>query len=179
MAELRTMARPYARAAFACANEHNELPLWRDGLSALARIAEEPGLRSALHGPRRLSERVCEDALEALGEQRANERVRNFLRMLAARRRLALLSEISRLFDGYAIEADGRVRVEVTSARALDAAERGRVEDALGKRLGRKVQASYEEDGAMLAGLLVRVGDRIIDGTLKSRLERLSAALNT
>lgn len=179
MAELRTMARPYARAAFACATENDELSLWREALGALARISEEPGLRPALRGPRRLSERVCEDALQALGEERANERVRNFLRMLAVRRRLPLLSEIARLFDAYAIDADGRVRVEVTSARALDAAERDRVEKALAGRLGRKVQASYDEDATALAGLLVRVGDRVMDGTLKSRLERLSAAMNT
>ena len=179
MAELRTMARPYARAAFAAAKERDEIALWRGALADLAAVVGRDDLRAALRGPKRLSVRVADEAVKALSErgERVNERINNFMRMLAERRRLPLLGEISRLFETYEADAAGRLRARVTGARAFDADKRAEIEAALKERMGSDVEAIYDEDKTLLAGVLVRVGDRIIDGTLKFRLERLAAEL--
>ena len=173
------MARPYARAAFASACAHNETEAWRNALAALSALALAPGLRAVLHGPKRLSSRIADESLDALGlqDESVNERIRNFVRLLATRRRLPLLAEISRLFASYEADAAGREQVKVTTARALDKKARAKLEDVLRRRLGRAVDATYDEDETLMAGALVRAGDRVMDNSLKSRLEGLTAAL--
>lgn len=176
MSELRTLARPYARAAFAVAEKHGDIEAWRAVLSALSSLASEPRLRGVLRGPRRGSARLAEEVLNAFGGE-VNDRIRNFVRLVALRQRLPLLAEIRRLFAEYEAEAAGRDMVKVVTARALNAEAREKMAAILSQRRGREVDVTYAEDEDLLAGVLVRVGDRVTDSSLKSRLQGLTAAL--
>ena len=170
------MARPYARAAFASAREHKDTDTWRSVLAVLAQVVEQPSLRPALHGPRRFSMEIADEMLDAIGEA-ANERVGHFVRLLANRQRLNLLSEINTLFAAYEASAEGREQIEVVSARTLSDDERKTLTDIVRKRLGREVEATYIEDKTLMSGTLIRMGDRVLDNSTKTLLERLAAEL--
>ncbi|HHQ42768.1 MAG TPA: F0F1 ATP synthase subunit delta [Chromatiales bacterium] len=176
MAETAAIARPYARAAFAVAQAHGEVESWSRLLAFAAAAVRDPTLRAVLDSPRltraraaELMERVCADVLTPRG--------RNFLRLLAERRRLALLPEIAERFERLRAEAEGTVRAEVVSARPLDEAARARLAEALARRLGRRVELETRVDPALLAGAVVRAGDVVIDGSARARLRRLAERL--
>ena len=175
MAEPKTIARPYARAAFASAREHDEIDLWQQTLGTLGPLPEEPSLRASLHGPLWIGRRVAKETLAALGCK--NERLEHFITQLAEARRLPLLNHIHRLFEQYVAEARGHIQAEIRSARPLGEEEKTTLCTALEKRLGKSVDATYRTDDTLLSGAIVRVGDLVMDGTLKSCLSRLADTL--
>jgi F-type H+-transporting ATPase subunit delta len=101
----------------------------------------------------------------------------NFVRILALNRRLGYLPEIAALFDTLKDEAEGVADVTLTSAAALDEAQRRKVAAALEQRLHRKVRLHCEIDPALIGGALLRSGDLVIDGSLRARLERIAYEL--
>ena len=115
---------------------------------------------------------VDEIAAVPLGERGAN-----FVRMLADNHRLGYLPEIAELFDTLKDDAEGMVDVTVTSAAPLDEAQRGQISAALERRLRRKVRLHCETDPALIGGAVLRAGDLVIDGSLRTRLERIAYEL--
>ena len=102
---------------------------------------------------------------------------RRLLDTLAENKRLGYLPEIARLFDQMKDEAEGVVDVQITSASAMAADEQQKLQLALERRFGRKVRVHAEVDPQLLAGAIVRAGDLTIDGSYRSRLERLAYEL--
>jgi len=119
-----------------------------------------------------LAQLVGDIAASPLGEQGAN-----FVRTLADNHRLGYLPEIAELFGTFKDDAEGVADVTVTSAAALDAAQRDRIAAALERRLKRKVRLHYETDPALLGGAILRSGDLVIDGSLRTRLNRIAYEL--
>ena len=103
--------------------------------------------------------------------------VANFVRTLAANGRLGFLPEIATLFDTFKDEAQGTTDVTVTSATTLDAAQQAKLAAALEKRLKRKVRLHCDTDPALIGGAVLRAGDLVIDGSLRTRLERIAYEL--
>jgi F-type H+-transporting ATPase subunit delta len=176
VAERATVARPYARAAFAYAQGAKDLASWSRLLGAAAVGAADPRVRRLLANPHVTGTELV-DLLGGLSKQAAAEAGRNFLRVLAANRRLALLPEIAAQFERLRAEVEGVVNVEVTAAREIAPAQSKRLAAALEKRLGRVVRMHTKIDGNLIGGAIVRAGDLVIDGSLKGRLERLDSAL--
>jgi len=107
----------------------------------------------------------------------ASRTLRNFLWVVVDRGRTRLLPEIQIAFDKRLDERRGIVRAEVSSAHELAAQEKAELAAALTKLTGRKVEAQYRLDPALLAGTVVRVGSTIYDGSVRTQLERLRERL--
>ena len=178
MSELVTAARPYARAAFEFADEHDAVAPWSRALSALAAIATDDTVARLTRDPRLPTARVADLINDALGDVLGappSHHVRNFVRLLAENRRLALAAPLAELFEEYRAAAEQRVGAEIVSAFALDQARQDSIREALSRRMGKDVVVTCRVDASLLAGAVVRVGDWVIDGSLKSSLARLAA----
>jgi F-type H+-transporting ATPase subunit delta len=176
MADRLTIARPYARAAFEEARQNGGLAPWSQALQAAALVVKDPRVASLLDNPRvtpaELAQLVDEIAAVPLGEHGAN-----FVRTLADNRRLRYLPEIAVLFDILKDDAEGVADVMVISAAALDEAQRRKISAALERRLRRKVRLHCQTDPALIGGAVLRAGDLVIDGSVRTRLERITYEL--
>ncbi len=173
MSQALTLARPYARAAFAIAREGNALPAWSDALAFAARVAADPTVAALLGNPGLIQA----DATTLLAPEGADATFGNFLGLLFENRRLPLLPEIAGMFDELRFEAERVVKAKVTSAVAMPAAELDTIKAALKKRFGRDVEVETAVDESLIGGAVIDAGDVVIDGSLKGKLGRLQAAL--
>lgn len=168
-----TLARPYARAAFAVAREQAALPAWSEALAFAARVAADPRVTALLGDPRL----TAEAAVTLLAPAPTVPNFDAFLRLLFENHRLPLLPEISGLYDALRFEAERIVKAKVTSAEVLPAAEIETLKAALRRRFGREVEVEAAVDAALIGGVLIDAGDVVIDGSLRGRLARLHDAL--
>jgi F-type H+-transporting ATPase subunit delta len=173
MSQALTLARPYARAAFAIARDERDFPAWSQALAFAARVAADPRV-AALLGDPRLSHA---EAVVLLSPEAARESFARFLTLLADNRRLALLPEIAGLYEELRAEAERVVKATVTSAAELPAGELDKIKAALRQRFGREVDVETAVDESLIGGAVIDAGDVVIDGSLKGKLERLQAAL--
>lgn len=174
MSQALTLARPYARAAFALARDQARLPQWSQLFAFSAMAVAQPAVQSVLGDPR-LSANDLVELLQPMGEY--DPTFRRFLETLAENRRLALLPEIAGLFDELRAEAERVVKATVTSAQALDDGELAKLRESLKRRFGREVEISTAIDAALIGGAVIDAGDVVIDGSLRTKLARLGAAL--
>ena len=183
MSQALTLARPYARAAYAIARDHRAAAQWSDALGFAARIAAEPRVQSLLGHPQlERSDAVALLSPPAAGNAGApdlfsNDLFGNFLAMLADNRRLPLLPEIAGLFEQLRADAERIVKARITSAAALPVAEVDSIKAALKRRFGRDVELETAIDESLIGGAVIDAGDVVIDGSLKSKLSRLQSAL--
>lgn len=175
MSQALTLARPYARAAYAIAREAGAAAQWSDALAFASRVAADPRVNALLGHPR--LERADAVALLAPPAGRVSEAFGNFLALLADNRRLPLLPEIAGLFDELRAEAERVVKAKITSAAALPSAELDTIKAALKRRFGRDVEVETAVDDSLIGGAIIDAGDVVIDGSLKSKLARLQTAL--
>ncbi|WP_282272810.1 F0F1 ATP synthase subunit delta [Stenotrophomonas sp. PS02298] len=173
MSQTLTLARPYARAAFAIAREEGKFAPWSDALAFSARVAADPRVSALLSNPQ-LSRG---DAVALLTPDATSETYGRFLSLLAEGRRLQQLPEISGLFEQLRAEAEHVVKATVTSAAELSGEELDKIKAALRKRFGRDVEVSTAVDASLIGGAVIDAGDVVIDGSLKGKLSRLQTAL--
>ena len=175
MSESITLARPYARAVFAIARERSRLPQWSSMLGFAAQAVAEPSVQALLGDPR-LDAQVLAGVLAPTGEADAD--FTQFLAVLADNGRLALLPEISGLYDAQRAEAEHVVKARITSASPLVASELATLTAA-----GQIVTTTAANgqtaavDAALIGGAVIDAGDVVIDGSLRTKLARLGAAL--
>jgi F-type H+-transporting ATPase subunit delta len=176
MADRITTARPYARAAFEEAQQHQQLGPWSESLQSAASVVRDPRVQGLLGNPHVTPEQLAQLVGGIAGPQ-LGEHGMNFVRTLAQNGRLAYLPEISALFDSFKDQAEGVADVTVTSAAQLDPAHQQRIASALEQRLKRKVRLHCQIDADLIGGAIVRAGDLVIDGSLRSRLQRIAYEL--
>jgi F-type H+-transporting ATPase subunit delta len=174
MAEKVTLARPYAKAAFELAREHQAFEHWSQMLAAAAATVADERVVKLLSSPRVKPGDLVE-LIAAASD--ADERGRNFLGTLAHNRRLGVLPEIAAMYEELRAEVENVTDVHVTSAVQLDEAQRRRLATALKQRLKREVRLHCAVDAALIGGAIVRAGDFVIDGSLRARLERLATQM--
>ncbi|MDH3514412.1 MAG: F0F1 ATP synthase subunit delta [Gammaproteobacteria bacterium] len=177
MAERRTTARPYAEAAFALARDARRLKPWSDMLALLATVAGDAALQRLLDDPRLPRERLAGLIID-IGGGHLDAAGRNFVRLLAENRRLALLPEIVELYEALRAEAEAVIEADVTSAYALSETEQEKIRAALRRRLGREVRITTYVDASLLGGIVIRAGDLVIDGSVRGRIAALATHLN-
>ncbi len=178
MAELSTIARPYAKAAFEYARDSKQLSQWAEQLATASAVAADKGLQAALNDPALTAERQAAILSDVCGDE-LGAQARNFIGVLAANKRLSLLPEIFLLFTQYKANQEKSVDVEVVSAFDLDEVTRNRLAEVLGKKLERQVKVSTTTDRSLLGGVLIRAGDLVIDGSVRGRLNKLAAVINS
>ena len=176
MSSLTTLARPYAKAAFALAHGEQALARWDDMLGLAAAIAADETMAELLDSPQ-VSSADAARMIAAAAAETIDDRFRGFLTVLGANGRLPLLPEIARLFRQLRAEAEKRLRVRVVSAIPLDEEQSTRMRDALARRFDCEVELENEIDEAVIGGAVVYAGDEVIDGSLRGRLQQLSSSL--
>lgn len=173
MSQALTLARPYARAAFALAKDEGNFAAWSNALGFAAQVAADPRAAALLLNPQ-LSQA---DAVSLLLADGAGESAARFLGVLAENRRLPQLPEIAGLYEELRAEAERVVKAKVTSAATLPAGELDTIKAALKKRFGREVEVETAVDASLIGGAVIDAGDVVIDGSLKGKLDRLQTAL--
>lgn len=176
MAELRTLARPYARAAFEYADAAGELDQWLTELSLVAAVVSDERVQAMLANPALTTAEQAQRFIDLCGDELGDSR-RRYVQVLAENRRLALAPEILALFSQLKAQREQSVEVEVISAYELPESVRDRIAAALGKRLDREVVVTSETDSSLIGGVLIRAGDLVIDGSVRGRLSKLAEAL--
>ena len=176
MAEAMTIARPYANAIFAIAEEKNELKSWSDLLATFSQCVADAKMQSIIISPVVSAEQVINVFADIAGEVSAE--AQNILAILAKSSRLGLLSEITILFEQLREESEQVMMADVISARALTAEQKKIIAVALGVRLGRDVTLNVNVDESLLGGAIIRADDLIIDGSALGKLNRLANVLS-
>jgi len=169
-----TLARPYARAVFSMAHEQQRLSQWSSMLGFSARVVADPQVQALLSNPT-VSAQALVDLVVPQGD--VDPLFTQFLSVLAENRRLAVLPEIAGLFDTMRADAEKLVKAKITSATPLSDAEVASLRASLVKRFGREVEVSTAIDASLIGGAVIDAGDVVIDGSLKTKLARLGAAL--
>jgi F-type H+-transporting ATPase subunit delta len=176
MAERITIARPYAKAAFAQARAGKRLEAWSAVLQLAAAIAADARVKSLYGNPHVTPEQLVELFNGTAGDAFDGD-ARNFIATLAANRRLAFLPEIAATFERLRADHERTVEVTVTSAVALSAEQRERMTAALSRRMNREVHLHCELDPTLLGGAVLRAEDLVIDGSLAGGLVQLAASV--
>lgn len=177
MAELTTLARPYARAAFEFARAAKALQSWSDAITAAATVSMQDGIKVLLSSPSLTTEQKGSTFVDVCGES-LDAKQQNFIKVLAENNRLDLLPEVQKLFELYKANQEKSVDVDVQTAYELTPELEQKLIAALTKKLDREVTLQTSVDKNLLGGALVRAGDTVIDGSIRGRLSKLGDALS-
>lgn len=176
MAELATIARPYAEALFQVASRQ-DAKAWGEQLAALAQVAQDNQLRQFADDPKVDTEQVFQ-VMVAAAKQPLLPGVQNFLREAIANGRLAALPAMVQQFHDLANAASGVADAHIHSPYPIEPAQLAEVVATLEKRFGRKLQAQVVLEPGLIGGIRVVVGDEVLDTSVKARLERMKVALS-
>ena len=176
MAEIATLARPYAEASFRTALEANDLAGWSAGLSLAGAIAADPQMADVLGSPRFTRAQKLE-LFFGVGGDRLSAPVRNLVTILVEGARASLLPEIAAQFDALKRDHESVLKVRIVSARPLADAERDDLVAELARKYARKVEATVEVDATLIGGARVHVGDEVIHASMRDALAQMAVAL--
>ncbi|MFZ2313556.1 MAG: F0F1 ATP synthase subunit delta [Methylobacter sp.] len=176
MSELATLARPYASAVFKRAKETNSTEKWSKSLAFMSAVLSDAEISVLVDNPKVSNERLSALMLDICQGQ-VDEEGANFLKLLVQNNRLTLAAAISKIFEEYKAESEGYVDVEVTTAYAFSKEEKQGFTSALEKKLSKKVHMNVTVDKSLIGGVLVRAGDRVIDGSIRGQLQQLAKRL--
>ncbi len=177
MSDLTTIARPYAKAAFDFAVEHSALPQWSEMLMFASEVANHESMQNILDSGFS-SEKLSEIWLAVCGEQ-LDVHGQNFIKIMAENGRLIALPETLQLFLALKREYEKIVNVEVISAVALSEEQCTAIEEKLIVRLKRNVKLDCRVDETLIAGVVIRAEDLVIDTSVRGKLKRLSDTLQS
>lgn len=177
MAELATLARPYANAAYELAKQADRIDTWSASLGALVAAAETDEVQALIGSPVITQVQKAHTLNELLADANATEEVRRFVSVLAENQRLDLIADIATQFEARRAE-DGKILdVTITAARPIGDADRAMFEAALKKRFEREVTITVETDPSLLGGAFIRAGDTVVDGSVRGKLAKMQEAL--
>lgn len=185
MADDNTVARPYAEAIFEIARAEGKLAEWSAALEAAGLVAADDAIHGVIDDPRlsdaellRLLQSVLGGIPEAAPLAATSGEGANFLRLLIENGRVAVLPEIHEAYERLKAEVENVVDVSVTTAAAIDEAEAKQIADALTRRLGREINMTTDVDADLIGGAIIRAGDFVIDGSVRSQLDKLATTLS-
>jgi F-type H+-transporting ATPase subunit delta len=176
MSEALTTARPYAQAAFEEAQKLSDLKGWSEPLFALAEAVTYPEIHNVISSPRVAKAQLGGLLGDVVGGKLKPQQM-NFVKVLAENQRLQLLPEIASIFEALKSEAEKSVNVVVDSAFELSAAQQEKIVSSLKKRMGREIKLTCKVNKELLGGVVIRAGDKVIDGSARTRLSEMANAL--
>ncbi|WP_018278044.1 F0F1 ATP synthase subunit delta [Teredinibacter turnerae] len=176
MAELTTLARPYAKAAFEHALQAKSLEAWASALVTAAAVAQDDKVQALLSSPSFTSSAKAATFISLCTEE-LDESQQNFLTVLSENNRLPLLPEIASLFAAFKANYEKAVDVQVSSAYEIDDAVQEKLAASLSKKLDRQVSLHADVDTSLIGGAVVRAGDTVIDLSVKGKLAQLADAM--
>ena len=178
MAELSTLARPYAKAVFEYALAAGKLAEWSQQLATAAAVCQQETVLNVLSSPSLTADQLAQTVVDVCGDT-LDEQGRNFVKVVAENKRLALLPEIFSQFELLKANQEKSVDVEVVSAYQLAEATQEKLSQALTAKLQRTVKLDSVVDSSLLGGVVIRAGDLVIDGSVRGRLDKLAEAMNS
>lgn len=177
MSEVITVARPYAKAAFDVAVEHKALDKWLEMLTFAAEVAHNDTVQGLLHGSLG-TEKLGDLFVQICGDQ-LNEQGQNLIKVMAENGRLSVLPAVLTEFVALKSELEKQLDASVCSASPLSDADVAKIQASLEKRYGRSVKLNFSIDPSLMAGLVIKAGDDIIDASIRNKLNRLAEALQS
>jgi F-type H+-transporting ATPase subunit delta len=182
MADFGSVARPYARAIFAMAQAGGDLDTWLDALTCAAAVVEQPEAQTYLALPgisdadrAQYVGRICEGVPGSA--KLASPEGRNLLALLSEYDRLTALPEIARQYEKLKIHAERKIEVKITSATPVEADLAATLSSSLQRNLGRSIELTLAVDPALIGGAVIEAEDKVIDASVRSRLQRLAERL--
>lgn len=174
--ERATLARPYAEAIAKLAGESGSWEPWSEQLALFAMVASDAQLRDLAANPAVSSSRVAEVVLAVCGDKLGAEGG-NLARLLTENKRLALLPEIVSLFEALKSGQEGELAAHITSAFVLTDMQLVGLVAKLEAKFGRKVTATQSVDSELIGGVVIQVGDEVMDASVRGGLEALAVTL--
>ncbi|UDG81774.1 ATP synthase subunit delta [Candidatus Profftia lariciata] len=177
MSKFITMARPYAKAAFDFAVENHSLDHWQYMLTFCAEVARRKNIIQILTGMLTIEKKLnlfiqlCGDQIDTFGH--------NFIKIMSENQRLLLLPEVLQQFNELRNILENKIHVEVTSVINLSKEQLNKIKTSMEIRMSRKVILNCTIDKSIIAGMIIRVGDLVIDGSIRHRLKCLAGALQS
>ncbi len=176
MAELLTLARPYAKAAFAYASEQGATENWSQALQLLSAAMQDEAFSAYLNRPELTPAQQVGYFTQVLADQNSST-VSNFLTLLAENDRLVLMPEIAEEYELLKSQNNNVVDVIIESAFPLSAEQQQLLTDALKKRFNSDVDVTVQQNPALIAGVVIRAGDQVIDDSALNKLEKMRTRL--
>ncbi|MCO5222409.1 MAG: F0F1 ATP synthase subunit delta [Thermomicrobiales bacterium] len=172
-----TVARRYAQAVFEIARDSQSFDAWESDLSILNAVMSDPVTRSFLESPK--TSEADKQALLDKAMETSQPDAQRLTRLLQERRRLATVPEIYEQYQALVLKEKGIVMADVTTAVSLDDAAESMIKKQLSELVGRDVEVRSSVDPAIIGGMVARIGDNLIDGSVSSQLRRLHERLTT
>ena len=176
MAETVTIARPYAEAAFRLAREQSTLDRWSQMLQLLEIVVQDEQIARAIGDPNVSNRRLQDLVLGVCGEQ-LDGAGRNFVQVLVANDRLGVVPAVRALFEDLKREQEGVLEAQITSAFALDDGQQSALVRRLESKYQRKVSVQVSVDPQLIGGVKIVVGDKVLDASVRGKLDAMAVAL--
>jgi F-type H+-transporting ATPase subunit delta len=171
------LARKYARAIFELAQEENKLVEYGDELAAVRSGLDSVPMALAYLSNPQVEAKAKKELLQKLFEGEVSDNIYHFLLLLVDKRRIGLLDAIDDLFRGFSYEARGIVVADVTTAEPATAAQQEKITQKLAEVTGKTIKLRLHEDKKLIGGVVVKIGDKRVDGSVAGRLATLRKEL--
>lgn len=178
MAEMITIARPYAKAVFALANEAQNFDVWSHDLELLTHVVQEEKVSAALTQPC-ASATSRQSLLLELVSKEISQSAQQLVVVLSENNRLLLLPMISQLYQELKLQMQKVVDTTIVSAKQLDDKQVNALVEMLKKHLNSDVSVTQEIDESLIGGVVIHAGDVMIDGSVKGKISKLAEAMNS
>lgn len=176
MAEISTIARPYAVAAYRLGHEQKTLGLWSEMLGFAAAVASDVQIKAYIQDPKVVSDDLQAAFLKVCGDQ-LNENGKNLIKVLVEYGRLSILPEIHSAFELLKAQDEGTLDAQIIAATKLSVAETKDLVKRLEAKFGKKIEVSVSVDPEIIGGIKIIVGDTVIDASVKGQLQNLAYSL--
>lgn len=177
MAEISTLARPYAQAAFELAKSQKALAKWSEMLALLSAVVKDQRVHGLIGNPKATKDLISGLIIDVAGKH-LNVQAQNLVRLMVENGRLRLLPQVAVLFDALKADEESTLQAEVVSAFELTSDQKSKIAASLKKRLGREVTVVSTVNATLLGGAIIRAGDLVIDGSASGQLNKLASTLN-
>ncbi|MEY3885249.1 MAG: hypothetical protein RIS87_1024 [Pseudomonadota bacterium] len=177
MAEISTIARPYAVAAFNLGKEQNALAKWSEMLGLAAAVASDAQMQAFIQDPKVISSELQNTFLKVCGDQ-LNEHGQNLIKVLVEYNRMDVLPAITSAFEELKAQDEGVLDAQIIAAAKPSAAEVKDLVKRLEIKFGKKIEAKVSVDSELIGGIKIIVGDTVIDASVKGQLQSLAYTLS-
>ena len=177
MAEISTIARPYAVAAYKLGREQKSLAKWSDMLGFASAVTTDAQMQAYIQDPKVISSELQAAFLKVSGDN-LNEQGQNLIKVLVEYGRLSILSAITAAFEELKAQDEGTLDAQIIAAAKPSAAEIKDLVKRLEAKFGKKIEANVSVDSDLIGGIKIIVGDTVIDASVKGQLQNLAYTLS-
>ena len=177
MAEISTIARPYAVAAYKLGRDQKALAKWSEMLGFASAVASDAQMQAYIQDPKVISSELQETFLKVCGDK-LNEQGQNLIKVLVEYGRMSILPAITEAFEELKAQDEGMLDAQIIAAAKPSAAEVKDLVKRLEAKFGKKIEANVSVDSELIGGIKIIVGDTVIDASVKGQLQNLAYTLS-